>query len=102
RLKPLSEIASIKCLLSDVPTEPLLLPSFQLRTIQKQFIGPASFFVYGNKYVVVLQESKSAYRFAVFISTSLAQDYKNHFFSLWDSAHPFLTPASSIERRVKI
>ena len=52
RLKPLSEITAIKCLVSEIPAPSLFIPSFQIRTIPRQHVGPASFFVCGDKYTV--------------------------------------------------
>lgn len=101
RLQRLSEITKIKCLLSEVLAPSILIPSLQFRTISKQHIGPVSFFVYGDKHTVVLEEGSSTFRFVVFNSSSMAQAYRNYFFSLWDNASPFLAQVVSQERRIR-
>jgi transcriptional regulator with XRE-family HTH domain len=88
RLEQLSAYAEVKCLLSEMPKFPLAEPSFEHRIILKQHIGPVSYFVYGNKYAIVLTEGSAAFRFVVFDSLTLAQNHRSHFFSLWELAPP--------------
>jgi len=101
RLERLSEIANVKCLLSDAAPSRLFNDAFQFRTISRYHAGPVSYYVYGDKYAVVLTEKNDAFRFVVFKSMSLAQAYHANFMSLWDNAPPLLIQVSGNKRRVK-
>ncbi len=85
----LGEFSSIKCLLSSVPERSLLVPQLQLRIIPKQHIGPISFFTYGGKHAIIMEQVNSTFKFVVFDMSSLAQAYRSNFFLLWDTASPF-------------
>ncbi len=83
RLEPISRLATIQCLLPEVLNTSPLTPSIQFRTVLRQHIGPSSYFIYGNKHATIIVESNSDIRFLVHTSTSVAQDYRKYFQSIW-------------------
>lgn len=85
QLKQLGEITTVKCLLSEAPNSSHVIPSFEFRITQYSS-GLVSYYVYGDKYAVVLAEGNGAFRFIVFQSLSLSQSYRREFLVLWDKA----------------
>jgi len=86
RLKKINEHTYVKCLLTGSLDTFLMLPKFQFKTIAKQYAGPVAYYVYGDKHVLVLPEGEAGFKFVVFYSIELAQSYRQHFLSLWDTA----------------
>ena len=100
RMDLISKHAKIKCLTSE-PLEPALLtPSFEFRTILKQHIGAATYFIYGNKHVNIIDEPDLSGLIVVYKSTSAVRDYRKHFLALWDMAPPVYVEATKEERCV--
>jgi transcriptional regulator with XRE-family HTH domain len=92
-LEAISKNAPVKCLFGDMFASELLAnsDSVEFRTILKQHIGPASYFIYGDKQAMVLAEGNPFPQFFVFSSLAIAQDHRNHFFALWQAAPPVYT-----------
>jgi len=82
----LKDLAEIKCIIPEIGELPSTLLEFQLRAISKHYIDLVPFYVYGDKYAVVLQEGTESFRIVVFQSMAIAQLYRYHFYSLWDKA----------------
>lgn len=83
QLNGLKDVKFILC--ESLQPFPVPLP-FQFRVISKHYIDPVPFFVYGDKHALILNEGVGAFKIVVFQSVSIAQTYKNHFYSIWDKA----------------
>jgi transcriptional regulator with XRE-family HTH domain len=94
RLELLSDLTEIKCLLSEAPEPSFDLPSMEIRMILRQQIGACSYFVYGNKHALVLLEDRETFKFVVFHSYGIAEDYKKYFIEQWNLALQFSTKGS--------
>ncbi|MFY9288430.1 MAG: helix-turn-helix transcriptional regulator [Alphaproteobacteria bacterium] len=90
QMQELSKHTKIKCIAPQAQDASFPNSPCEMRGILKQHIGPSSYFVYGNKYAIVLQEARTRFKFVVFTSESLAEDYRHHFYSMWNLAPPVL------------
>jgi hypothetical protein len=84
----LDNLSNARCLLSEIQGSHQLVPSFELRTIPKFHVGPSLYFVYADRYAVVVTDNGQSFRYVVFKSASLAQSYRKEFQVLWDMAFP--------------
>ena len=98
RLEQLQQTAHVKCLVSQAAESPLLPSLFQLRTDLKNSFISTSYFVYGNIYAIVQQESDRAFSFVVYKSAHIAQRYRNYFHERWDDSAPSSAQASLMGR----
>ncbi|MDX2028386.1 MAG: helix-turn-helix domain-containing protein [Alphaproteobacteria bacterium] len=85
-LAQLNDLKDIKLVISETLQSFPISPSFQFRMISKHYIDPVPFLVYGDKHALILNEGVGAFKIVVFQSMSIAQTYKNHFYSIWDKA----------------
>jgi transcriptional regulator with XRE-family HTH domain len=99
RFERLSDHAEMKCIVSHDIESVMTIPGVQFRMISKHFDVPVPYYVYGDKHVLVLIEGGVQYKFVVFDSAGLAQSYRSHFLTLWETAAPLLT-ADKTEVRV--
>lgn len=86
RLEQLGELATVKCLLSDVRQLPLSVPSFQFRATAYRS-NPLATFVYGDK-TAVLMTNGADFTFHVTASVEIAEDGLKRFAFDWESASP--------------
>jgi len=98
RLRQLGEVAKIKCLLSETQPIAVMTDSCQIRFSPKYHVGAASYFVYGEKYAVVLFEGGGSFRFVIFNSKLMAQSARHDFMPLWDAAAPLMIHRLAQER----
>ncbi|MDE2020221.1 MAG: helix-turn-helix domain-containing protein [Patescibacteria group bacterium] len=85
----LGSIANVKCLLAEVPKLASLAPaSFEFRITHKENIGPASYFIYGDRYANALMEFGKPSEYVVFSIPATAQSHHDHFSLLWENALP--------------
>jgi len=90
RLEEICRHTSIKCLIGEPFNSQTPLPAssaFRYRTILKQHIGHASYFVYGSKQAMVLLEGTNV-RFFVLDSFATILDFRKYFIAMWDAAPP--------------
>ncbi|MGB9154835.1 MAG: helix-turn-helix transcriptional regulator [Alphaproteobacteria bacterium] len=88
RLEQLHKITTVKCVVTESTAAVLSLPPFQFRLLTEQNVSPSYFYVYGNKYVMILPNSDGNFRFIVLSLMAHAQAYQKHFQTLWDRASP--------------
>jgi transcriptional regulator with XRE-family HTH domain len=87
QLTRLGKFATVKCLLPHDAEVALNVPQFQFRTIADKSFSPMPFYVYGNKFVHVLDDD-SVFRFIVVASINTACTYRAQFLALWAEAMP--------------
>lgn len=102
QLALLNGTARVKCLLSENTTPLVCMPSFKFRMAPKHILVPSSYYLYGDKLVIVLCEGRTSFRFVVFAAAGFAQDWRTYFTSLWESAVPtsFETTQNSVLPRL--
>ncbi|MDD3287583.1 MAG: helix-turn-helix transcriptional regulator [Alphaproteobacteria bacterium] len=85
RLKKLSNFAKIKCLVPNTENKEPALPMVEFRQTNLEPVGPSQYYVYGNKYALVMSHGRDYYRFVVLQSPSLAYSFRTHFLTLWNN-----------------
>lgn len=91
RLIKLNELARVKCLLSQPDEMPILLAGYQFRTVLRCYMSAVPYFVYGDRFVLVLPEGRDSFKYILHRSGSLVQHFRTRFLELWDVATPFMT-----------
>lgn len=74
-----------RCMLFDATEAPFDMSRIQFRMAPDN-ISPASYFVYGDKHVLITQESGFNFRFVVFTLPIQAHSYRTHFQTVWKNA----------------
>ncbi|HAX90734.1 MAG TPA: hypothetical protein DCY07_00800 [Rhodospirillaceae bacterium] len=90
RLLRLNELTHIKCLLSEQDEMPVLLPSYQFKTVSKRNMSAVPYFVYGGKQVIVIPEGREQFSYYLFNKATMAQKYMAQFLDLWEDAIPLV------------
>lgn len=75
--------AATQCLLPDTEGPDDLIHGFRFRKAPKEQLGPASYFVYGNRHALILPDEKTGNKFIVFHTPALSLSYRAHFLSMW-------------------
>lgn len=89
QLNALGAIANVKCLFSELPKSSFIAPpTFEYRITHRENIGPASYFIYGDKYANPLVEFGKTPQYVVFSIPITAQSHREHFSLLWNNALP--------------
>jgi transcriptional regulator with XRE-family HTH domain len=91
----LAALAHAKALVSELPHPALVMPGFELRTIPTFRLGPTSYFVYRDRYVVTVTDDNRSFRYIMFKSPALAHAYRGEFRLLWDMAFPLAPETAS-------
>ena len=99
QLKQVSDITVVKHLVSDSFEPPDEVPTMQFRMAPKQSLGTASFISYGNKCALIMLDDKASFKFVVFSLIGIVQDYRGHFYSLWNNALPLAVKQKPLKRR---
>jgi transcriptional regulator with XRE-family HTH domain len=86
RILSLNDATSIKCILTASTDQPISTPRFEFRFMSKHYIDPIPFYVYGNKFALVMPTEDLSAKVAVVQSTSLMQASLRQFHSMWDKA----------------
>jgi len=76
----------IKCLLSEMKELPLSTPRFEFRMLSKNYIDTISFYVYGNKFALLVLGCEPFPKIIVVQSELTAQSFRRQFYSMWDKA----------------
>jgi transcriptional regulator with XRE-family HTH domain len=103
-LQDLSQEAGVqnaKCLVSEIHSPAASQAAVEFRTIPKFHVGPTCYFVYKDRYAVVVTEDNRTFRYIVFKSTALAHSYRTEFAALWDMAFPLNAEVRDAARRIR-
>jgi hypothetical protein len=92
RLPELCRVARVKCL--TVEPERMPPPFIQTRSVYGVLSVPISYFVYGNRYVIVQQESDKSFGFVIYKAAQIAYNHRKRFYELWSDAIPTAYPES--------
>jgi hypothetical protein len=85
-IESLSDIAPIKCLLSDSEVAPTVGEAVQFRAVSGLQAWPAPYFMYGDRVCFSVWDGGGSLRFIAIQSSSQATAWSSHFLKLWDAA----------------
>jgi len=88
RLYKLMDYANIKCILSDSHDISFSSPKIQFKSLPRLNIGNHNYYIYGDKYVLVMNEGNETFKFVMFNSLSIAASHRGHFEAIWEIAAP--------------
>lgn len=88
RMDRLKKTAPIMCILSEPALAPFAITEVRLRRLGVPGSCPSFFYVYGNKYAIILPRENGNLHFVVFELTRLALAYQKYFQELWEQSLP--------------
>jgi transcriptional regulator with XRE-family HTH domain len=95
RLKQLCDLAPVKCLLAEPDMGPNLPASCHFRMILKCYMGNVPYFVYGDRFVLVLPDRMDGFKYTLHRGGNMARSFREGFLDLWDMANPLMTQATT-------
>lgn len=91
RMAAIKAIAPVKCIITE-NMETLPSTAYcEYRTIPKAYVDSVPFYVYDDKYALILSQAKPSPKIVVFQSKVVADAFRNQFNSMWDKATPIKT-----------
>ena len=98
RMRALSGIAEVKCLLSDAVAPSFLMPPFEFRTTSKYAFGSSSCFLYAGKCAYAQPTGRQSFLILILDIVAAAREGEQHFRSLWENALPLRPQKASAAR----
>jgi transcriptional regulator with XRE-family HTH domain len=91
RMESIKDKISVKCILTE-NTENLCSSAYSsYRTISKRYIDSVPFYIYDDKYAIILFEANPSPKIIVIQSRLIADAFKRQFYSMWEKATPLST-----------
>jgi len=88
RLEKLNRAAPVKCILTEPTSASFSIAEARFRILEIPEAHPSFFYVYGNKYAIILPREDGSLHFVVFELSSLALAYQKHFQNIWEQSLP--------------
>ena len=82
----INDMTTIKCILTASIDQPISTPRFEFRFMSKSYVDPIPFYVYGNKFALVMPREDAAPKVIVLQFSSIVQASLRQFHSMWDKA----------------
>jgi len=99
RLGQLCELAPVKCLLADPDIGPHLPANCQFRMILKCYMGNVPYFVYGDRFVLVLPDRMDGFKYTLHRGGNMARSFREGFLDLWAMANPLMIQTAAEKRQ---
>ncbi|HEU0117928.1 MAG TPA: helix-turn-helix transcriptional regulator [Alphaproteobacteria bacterium] len=93
RMAALCKSNRVKKILTEDRINLLATDYVEYRYMSKHYIDPVPFYIYGNKYAIIMTEVVPGPKIMVIESRNLADAYRRQFYSMWDKAVPLNPPA---------
>lgn len=88
RMTKLGALAQVKCILTDNVENTYCVDYCEYRYISKSYVDSVPFYVYGNKYAIIVFDDKTSHKVTVLQSAAVANAFRRQFHSMWDKAMP--------------
>lgn len=104
RMESIKDKVTVKCILTE-NTENLCSASYSsYRTISKRYIDSVPFYIYDDKYAIILFEANPSPKIIVIQSRLIANAFRRQFHSMWEKATPLnsAVPLTLVENKKQI
>lgn len=91
RMTAIRDVYSVRCILSE---DEDVLPAAtycEYRWLSKKFVDAAPFYVYDDKYAMIVTEADPSPKIIVIQSRAMTEALRHQFYSLWEKASPLNT-----------
>ena len=88
RMVPIQHHTKVKCLITRNKDNLFYSEYCNYKFLPKGYVECVPFYIYGDKYAVIIFETENGPRVTVFRSPVLAAEYRKMFASMWDKAVP--------------
>lgn len=96
RMAAIRDRAHVKCILTGDRKDLPALSYVEYRWISKNYIDSVSFYVYGDKYGIIVPEADPSPKITVIESRAVANAFRRQFYSMWEKATPLDSPATGV------
>jgi transcriptional regulator with XRE-family HTH domain len=94
RMTAIKDTSPVRCILTE-DTKTLPAVSYcEYRTLSKHYVDSVPFYVYDDKYAIMISEASPSPKIIVLQSRSVAEAFRHQFYSMWEKA----TPLNKLER----
>jgi len=93
RMIALKDRVKVKCILTEDKNSLPAIDYCEYRWISKHYVDSVPFYVYNNKYAILVFEANPSPKITVIQSHIVAEAFRRQFYSMWDKA----TPLNKIE-----
>ena len=92
RMNAISENVSVKAIITDNQDTSFIAPYCECRWISKNYVYSVPFYIYGDKYAIIIVDSDLSPKITVIQSLVLAEAFRQQFYSMWEKASPLVYP----------
>jgi transcriptional regulator with XRE-family HTH domain len=78
----------VKCILIEDVSPLWAAPYCEYRRISKNYVNSVPFYVYDDKYAIIVPETELAPKITVIRSHAVAEAFRQQFYSMWEKATP--------------
>lgn len=88
RMAEIKDIVSVKGILTENPNNTFCSNYCEYRFLSKNYVDSVPFYVYDNKYAVIIFESDPSPKIIVVHSPAMSRAFRQQFSSMWEKATP--------------
>ncbi|HEU0117305.1 MAG TPA: helix-turn-helix transcriptional regulator [Alphaproteobacteria bacterium] len=96
RMNAIKDFARVRCILTENKEFMPAAAYCEYRGISKHYIDSVPFYVYDDKYAVIILEAEPSPKIVVLRSHTVAEAFRHQFYSMWDKA----TPLNKVDRNI--
>ncbi len=93
RMKAITDVIAVKSIITEGDASQAA-PYCECRWISKHYVDSVPFYVYDDKYAIILTKSDPSPKIVVFQSHVIAEAFRHQFYSMWEKA----TPLNRVEK----
>lgn len=88
RMEKLRAGVNVKCILTENPHNTYCSTYCTYRFLSKHYVDSVPFYIYGDKYAIIIFDAISSSKVTVIQSSAVATAFRRQFYSMWDKATP--------------
>jgi len=92
RMNAIKHKSSVKCIQTENRTDVAAPAYCEYRFLSQKLIGPIFYYIHGDKVSFKMFRGKTFPKTIVITSKELSDQYREHFYALWDQAVPISVP----------
>ncbi len=92
RMTAIKSKSAVKCIVTEDTSSLPATAYCEYRCISKHYVDSVPFYVYGDKYAIIMFEADPSPKVTVIESRLVADAFRRQFYSMWDKATP-ISPA---------
>jgi transcriptional regulator with XRE-family HTH domain len=95
RMTAIKDQVHVKCILTEDRNDLPAAGYVEYRSISKHYVDSVPFYVYDDKYAIIILEAAPSPKIVVFQSRAVAEAFRHQFYSMWEKGTPLSAPADT-------